>query len=295
MKLITQIKTSIMKNLAYKLILVSLVLLTAFSPEKDKTENALLWEIKGKDLEKPSYLFGTIHLIPEDMYFLPEGTEAALNSVDMLVMELDLDIPMKDQLAMAQKMILPDEKTLADYMTEEDYQRLMVYMLDSLEIKEGKANRYTRIKPLYLTGPLLMEAYDKVETYEVEFSKMAKKANKEFMALESLEFQLSLFESIPLEKQFNEYFEIDFKKDFDALIACYINQDLDCLQSIIDEIDDISLEEDFISKRNENWVPKIENILSEKTAFIAVGAAHLTGERGLITLLRDAGYEVNPI
>lgn len=48
----------------------------------------------------------------------------------------------------------------------------------------------------------------------------------------------------------------------------------------------------FIDKRNNYWMHKITKLLEESTCFIAVGALHLSGEKGLINQLRKVGYTV---
>jgi len=46
--------------------------------------------------------------------------------------------------------------------------------------------------------------------------------------------------------------------------------------------------------RNRNWVNKLQEIMPQQSLLVAVGAGHLLGEQGLITLLRNAGYTVEP-
>jgi uncharacterized protein YbaP (TraB family) len=54
-------------------------------------------------------------------------------------------------------------------------------------------------------------------------------------------------------------------------------------------------EDEFLSKRNQNWVPKIKESISSKKCFIAVGAGHLGGPNGLIRLLQKEGYTLTPV
>src|SRR5688572_19846873 len=57
----------------------------------DTLPQALLWKIEGKDMAKPSYLFGTIHIIPREDFFLPSGFEDVFDNVDKVVFEIDMD------------------------------------------------------------------------------------------------------------------------------------------------------------------------------------------------------------
>ncbi|MEM6805424.1 MAG: TraB/GumN family protein, partial [Bacteroidota bacterium] len=47
---------------------------------------SLLWEIKGKDLSTPSYLFGTIHIISEDDFVMEEKTKNRFNAAEQIVL-----------------------------------------------------------------------------------------------------------------------------------------------------------------------------------------------------------------
>lgn len=296
---ITTIKHIIMKIL-FNSIILSFIALSSCKAQVKETGTAerqsLLWEISGNGLEAPSYLFGTIHLIPKEDFFLPAGTAEAFEASETLVLEIDIDIPLKQQLALAQEMIIPNNRTLADFMSEEDYAQAVSYMTDSLSISEKKIERYVRIKPLYLTGLLMTEAIGKVESYEKHFAGMAKKQKKNFIPLESLEFQMSLFDTISIEEQVEASFQNNMMTEYYSMLNCYSNEDLECLHNMITEYDDVEFEKLFLNHRNKNWAEKIElEILPQGSAFIAVGAGHLPGNEGVILLLKAKGYEVTPV
>ena len=118
-------------------------------------------------------------------------------------------------------------------------------------------------------------------------------------------YQLSIFDSIPYKlqaKQLLSYVDNAGKqeqedKDFKDLTIAYKNQDLNRLEALTKK-DDIGIEgftDLLLYKRNENWVKKLETLLSENALLVAVGAGHLPGERGVINLLKKAGYTVEPV
>jgi uncharacterized protein len=51
----------------------------------------------------------------------------------------------------------------------------------------------------------------------------------------------------------------------------------------------------LLEERNKNWVPQMEEAMKAKSIFMGVGAGHLGGDYGVISLLRKAGYSVEPI
>ena len=88
---------------------------------QDALESALLWEVSGDSIFT-SYVFGTIHLIPSEDYFLPEATEEAIDVSERVVFEIDMAemMDMGAQMALLTKAFMNDGKTLKDLVSEED-------------------------------------------------------------------------------------------------------------------------------------------------------------------------------
>ena len=84
---------------------------------------------------------------------------------------------------------------------------------------------------------------------------------------------------------------------FDQMVKAYNEEDIKTLYNIIkSESTDIeSFQYNFIEKRNQNWISVIEKTINTEPTFIAVGAGHLYGEKGVINLLKKQGYDVNPV
>ena len=281
------------------LIFISFSLLCACSNQpvkKASGNNSLLWQINGNGIEKPSYLFGTMHIIPKNDFFLVEGTTEAFDATDVLVMEIDIDIPFKEQLALASKMIIPNGKNLSHYMPEEDFTKLKSYLIDSIGVSEKRFNKYIQFKPFFLGGLLIKEYVGKVKSYEEYFEALRKKSNKQFMALETLDFQLSLIDTISIEKQAEGFTQDELFSEFDKLLTLYANQDIEGLGKLMSDTEGFEeLEYEFIVKRNTLWVEKLDKLFPTQSMFIAVGAGHLPGENGVIALLRKIGYSVEPV
>lgn len=85
--------------------------------------------------------------------------------------------------------------------------------------------------------------------------------------------------------------------NFEKLMDAYKQQRLDKMEELLNDPESgIAENQDaFLDKRNKNWVAQLKDIMLEKPVFVAVGAGHLVGKQGLISLLRAAGYTVNPI
>ncbi|MBP9153222.1 MAG: TraB/GumN family protein, partial [Flavobacteriales bacterium] len=139
-------------NRFFATLAASLLVLTSAFGSFAQEANSLLWKVSGKDITKPSYLFGTIHMLPEDKYFFTDKMHSALTSTDVLALEVDIDVPLAEQMKMAGEMIMPEGKSWSDYMTADDYAALKSAFVDSLGFKEKKMEKYARIKPIYVSG-----------------------------------------------------------------------------------------------------------------------------------------------
>ena len=271
------------------------------SKNKVKSSGSLLWKIEKEGLPGTSYIYGTIHLMPKDKFFIGEDAKKALKASDALALEANIDMSLKEQIAMAKKIMLPTGKTYQDYMSKEDYDALYDYLINTIGIKESKVKRYLMLKPFNLAGIVLNEYYDGIEIYEMKFTKIAKKAKIEILELEGIDFQLNLFDSLGMSMMFPKAEELIYIEEFEKLMAAYITKDLSVLEKEMNisiakatEVEQQQMNI-LINARNSDWVPKIDKMVHNQTTFIAVGAGHLYGENGVIKLLKDKGYTLTPM
>lgn len=265
-----------------------------------KNPNSLLWEISGNGLKHPSFMFGTFHLMcADDIHFSGQLKEAVKQS-DEIYMELDMDDPsilMGGMLYMNMK----DGKKLADLYTPEEYKKLENYFNDSLNVP---IMMLQRAKPYFLVAliyPKMMNCSSPAGVEE-ELLKIAKEDKKEIKGLETIQFQASVFDSIPYEWQAKELLKnIDsfsvYKKEFDDMLQLYENQQLDSMQNMVgaSEFGSEKYDDLLLNNRNKKWVKELNDIMKNESVFVAVGAGHLTGEQGLISLLKKEGYKVEPL
>jgi len=273
---------------------------TAESFVKQKNDNTLLWEISGNGLKKPSFLFGTFHLLCKDDIHFSDQLKNAVNSVDEVYMEMKLDDPSM-MLSGMMYMNMKNGKTLESLYTAEEYKRLEAYFSDTLKMPMllfQKAKPYFLVALLY---PRMMNCPNP-SGVEEELMKIAKEDKKEIKGLETMQFQASVFDSIPYEWQAKELLKnIDsfsvYKDEFDTMLDFYKNQQMDSLKTMVgksefgsDKYDDL-----LLKNRNKNWVKQLKEIMKNKSVFVAVGAGHLVGDAGLINLLKKAGYKLVPL
>jgi len=274
----------------------------AYSPLTD----ALLWKIEGNGLTAPSYLYGTIHLIDAEDYFLPTGTLAAIDNSEKMVFEIDMN-EMSDMGAMMglmNKAFMNDNKTLKDLISAEDYKLVE----DHFKELGMPLMMLERMKPMFLTvfasgdmDPAGLQT-GSMKSYEMEFLEIAKSSNKPVAGLETIEFQMSVFDSIPYDAQAEMLVETikqgdTDSSDFDIMIKMYKGQKINDMVSMIsDEDEQLSEYEDvLLNKRNEAWISGMKTMMNENPTFFAVGAGHLAGPRGVIHLLKKEGFTLTPL
>jgi uncharacterized protein YbaP (TraB family) len=267
---------------------------------KQKNNNTLLWQVSGKGLQHSSFLFGTFHLMCiEDIHFSNQLKEAVKAS-DEMYMELDMDDP-STLLSSMLYMNMKDGKKLSDFYTPEEYKKLQTYFTDSLGMPMMLLQR---TKPYFLVAllyPKMMNCASPAGVEE-ELLKIAKEDKKEIKGLETVQFQASVFDSIPYGWQAKELMEnIDsfsvYKKEFDEMIHLYKNQQLDSMQNMLAKSGSGSEKYDnlLVNDRNKKWVKELNEIMRKESVFVAVGAGHLSGDNGLINLLKKEGYKVEAL
>lgn len=273
-------------------------------------ENSLLWEISGNDLQKPSYLFGTIHMIPAEQFILKEPTLAAFDQVDRVAFEVDTESMTNPTaiLGMMDKMMMQGDTSLQDLLSDEEFKKV-----------EDRFNEIglpiaflQRIKPMFLSvlagddvQSFAPENRDQIKSYELVLTDRAKEQEKDILGLETVDFQMSLFDSIPYRAQAEMLLSAvenggeSQVGSFEGMVKMYLEEDIVGMQSLMSEGETNggfgNFEEILLLRRNRSWVPIMQQMMMSSSVFFAVGAGHLAGEEGVIALLRNAGYTLKPL
>lgn len=265
-----------------------------------KTGNSLLWQVSGNELKKPSFLFGTFHLLCKNDIQISRPLNAALRVSDTIYMELDMDDP-SSLLGGMLYMNMIDGRSLRDLYTEEEYAKVRTFFEDTLHVP---MMMFQKAKPYFLVALLYprMLACKQMGSIEEELVKVAMQNKKEILGLETIQLQASIFDSIPYEWQAKKLLKnIDsvafYQEEFNAMLRMYKSQDMDSIESMVDksEFGSEEYQELLINKRNRSWVHTLKKVMKTESVFVAVGTGHLTGENGLISLLRKEGYWVEPL
>jgi uncharacterized protein len=278
---------------------------SAKNPPKAKPQaesfNTLLYEISGNGLKKPSYLFGTMHILCEDDAVLSSNLKQIVRGVDKVYFELDMD-NLQEMLGAMKYLQMNGGVKISDLLSKEEYSRLEEFIKKKVPLfPMSMLNRYKPILVSSLLGEQVLEC-DKKNGMEMVIMKEARIYEKEIKGLESAQFQAGLFDSIPYEKQAKELMKyVDSMDNYvgvtSQLVDVYKKQDLKRMDSLI-RVSDPAMDEYMdllLYGRNRRWVNFMPGFMAGQSILFAVGAGHLPGQEGVINLLRKKGFTVKPL
>jgi uncharacterized protein len=249
------------------------------------------------------FLAGSIHLLSSEYYPLAPAFDEAFAQSDLLVEEVDLGemLAPESQMLMLQRGMAPAGQTLDKVLSPQ-----------TLDAVRGKVTELgLPLAPLQLFKPWALAltlqglewqkaGFDAELGLDRHFYDRARAANKPVRGLETLAFQISRFDELPLalqERMLSQTLkEMETTKaSLDALGGAWKAGDAPAIERIV--LRDLQSEPEIYTRllveRNRNWLPAIEALFSRATpAFLVVGAAHLVGSDGLLAMLRARGYTV---
>ncbi|MDR2562684.1 MAG: TraB/GumN family protein [Prevotellaceae bacterium] len=278
--------------------------------DKEKT-GYLLWKISGKDLKKPSYLLGTLHLEAGTYIDSIPGARKALNDCEQVIGEVESSNPMEMQAQVQEYMKMPEDTSYRMLYADEDYELVDEGLKSTLGVGLEQLGMFkpSALSAMYAVALChkILPGVNPINTIDFTVQQEAVKNDKPVEGLETAEFQANLlFNSDNLAHQAenllcnlkNQEYGIammrtlvdDYHKaNLDGLYEKYTNDKDNPCPASQEEINAM------VNQRNEDWVQKLPEMIKEKSSFIAVGAMHLAGETGLLSKLEKEGYTVQAV
>ena len=267
-------------------------------------QNTLLWKISGNGLDKPSFLFGTIHMLCKEDAGLSANLRQAIRDAEEVYFEVDLD-NMMEMISIMTKLKMNGDTTLRDLLNDTEYEKVKAYFeAHSSMVPFSMLESY---KPI-LAASLLQQnsmVCDETAMMEQEIMNVAHGMGKKIRGLETMGYQASVLDNIPYKLQAEQLLRYvegagdkeAQDKELSQMMDAYRDQDLGRLEELISQSDPAiaNYTEVLLYQRNRNWVEKMKKIMPGHSLLFAVGAGHLPGTEGVIDLLRKAGYTVTPV
>jgi hypothetical protein len=265
-----------------------------------------LW--KARSATNCVYILGSIHLVRPSLYPLAEEIERSFELSDILVVEVNLEQfdPQLVAQMFIERGVYSGGSALKDHLSQETF-TLTADKLAGLEMDFASVALF---KPWFLsitlvTLELLKLGFDPEYGIDKHFVLKAKDS-KRILELESLEYQLDLFDGFSDRQQelflFSTLLDLDIiEKEMDSMICAWENGDTGKLEEILTQglyayPEILPIYDKIFYQRNKNMASKIEGFLKgEDTYFVVVGAGHLVGSKGIIQLLKNKGYSVRQL
>ena len=272
----------------------------------------LLWKVEGNGAKEASYIFGTHHIAPVTMLETTPGLSDALNGADIVYGEIDMQTaadPIKTQQLMMQLAMAPSDSTMSKLMTQAQ--------IDSVNAVLGKYTQgaltlaqMDQMKPALLSTQIgvfqTMTAFPDFtgkEQLDNTVQVKARELGKQVKGFETLESQTQMLPGDPIAEQIADLMKTARKDDIavkkaQELAMAYTLGNLESIQKLMFDpevgMDERSAEK-LIYSRNADWVKQLVPAMADNKLFVAVGCGHLTGEKGLIEMLRKEGYTVTAV
>ena len=263
----------------------------------------ILWKVQSP--KNTIYLAGSIHVLQEQHYPLPQTFSDAFNQSSRVIFEVGLDKISSPtaQMTMIQKGLYLNGQSLQTVLSPTNYSTAKAKITKlGLRIED-----FHRMKPwMAATAVMALElqklGFENAYGVDRHYFKKARAAGKHIQGLETVEFQLDLFDQLPLAIQVQFLMQTleelkDLEGEIQKMVEAWQQGNVQDLGALLDSMREYpELFQELVVNRNHSWLPHIEHALQEnEPVFIVVGALHLLGKEGLITALREKGYVIQQL
>ncbi|MDX1314858.1 MAG: TraB/GumN family protein, partial [Eudoraea sp.] len=273
------------------------ILFCLFMALSAQERNSLLWEISGNGLQQSSYLYGTMHVSKKIAFHLDDVFYEALLSSEMVALESDpgtwlesdtdrsggqfnrgYGLNPKGFYSRAFRLVPPSKRDLGKYLASEDH------LINNILYRTNKFD----------------QNFEEDTYLDMFIYRAGAKYNKPVMALEDPEVTNALVGRASrnaMKPKPDQWLQEKMKKQALAYLMqdAYRERNINLLDSIDKAMYTEFYRKNMLYLRNEQMTEKLDSVMHKTKVFAGIGAAHLPGEQGVISLLRNKGYTVKPL
>ncbi len=282
---------------------VCLSINTLLFAQKSNTNNSILWKVTGKGLQKPSYLFGTYHFLSNAFIDTMPAVLNAYKSAELVAGELIIDSSI--QAPMMDASVLKGT-TLQKVLPDTLYTKATGWFKEEAGLDIAKLDQLNPLTVMTVAMAIAQQKYFPNKPGKVQldtyFQEEAKKDGKKIIGLETIAVQIkALFGQLAMQRQVELLNEIFKEKDLlkhqiGLMNNAYTFQKMDELQQLMYgssyKPEELKI---LLDDRNNHWMEQLPKLMNAQPVFVAVGALHLFGQKGLINQLNGQGYTVTPV
>ena len=261
-----------------------------------------LWSNKASGGD--DYFVGTVHLGDQRFSQLPPRIKAAIDAVDVVVLELDIAAvtPEQQQAITFKYGLLPNGQTLSDKLSIQVYKQAERYLAGM----GYDINQFARFKPWMLGLTMVQLAYvnqglDVSKGVDQQIHAYALKQGKKVIGLETFEQQMSFFDQIisSTPNISHDDLVLDTLNELDKyqeipkqLMTAWLDGNMQTFEDIYQKTlgqseFDKAAEKVLLTNRNKNWQKQLDPMLAQEKVLVAVGTLHFVGPDSLLKLVKD--------
>lgn len=268
-------------------------------PSGNKT---LLWRISGKGLAKPSYLFGAMDYVCPADYFWTKNMQDCLAHCEKVCFSLNLaDAALKNEVAQYLK---DEHKQLKDYFTSAEYPQVKQFVQSNMHLDLDQP-KVQHLKPLAIQpyiAKYLLGCADPV-SYDLRIMESAKNAGKNILGIETAKEFISDMETTRFNDKVAQILaEIVSGSTYyhnyrNSIERAYQHQDIQQINNLFKGTKHFSKVDfkTFLDEHSKRYATRMPAMMQQSSVFFTINPVNLWGDEGVISLLKKAGYSVEPV
>jgi uncharacterized protein YbaP (TraB family) len=261
-----------------------------------KKKHSLIWKLEMEGCPHVSYLLGTMHVKDAKAFVRMKDMKTCIDECKVFATEFNLEEA--DASLTADGLNLPNGETLESLLGTKKYTKIRKIVGKAFGVDLDFFNTHIPIMVAnVLTESILSE--DMQSSLDESLWTYAKEQEKVMMGIETFAEQMDILAKIPMDYQLKQLKEIAkspkaFKKQIDKVATWFEDENIQQLYKSVRKSAG-KIKKIMLYDRNINMVERVSQISQEQSLCFAVGAGHLWGERGLISLLKEGGFKVKPV
>lgn len=285
-----------------RFVLVVLLFIPVLSTAQEKLENSLLWRIIAPGVQRPNYLYGTVHSKDDRAFQFGDSVLPALSRCAIAAGELDLSMANAELgKALLTTMRMPGDRKLEDLYKKKEWKRV------DAAIREGMgfmAPMTMRMKPFFVMALLTENAMEGEQPLVLDqfLQSRARENGSQVIGIETVKEQMAAVDAIPVEEQaamlLDHVDHAGYTDEMDRMLDAYARQDLEYLVEVAGKATAMPerFEHALLTERNRVMVERMADLVRKgEPVFFLIGAAHLPRPDGLISGLRAKGFTVEAV
>ncbi len=260
---------------------------------RSSKKQSLLWEVRRADKTLAGYVLGTMHTRDQRVHAFLAPLEPYITQCQVVATEFSIH----ETGGMHGASLEP----VADWTTRlsKKQKKMLTRLLDQHQL--GGLDAYRELPPLLLLQALVEELLGKesAQPFDLVLAIKAEAAGLSVAGVETLPEQLAILQTIPVDVQLKQLTEVlahqkRYKRQVRKQVKWYLQQDIRQLYKVTRKQLG-RLRKRLLLDRNKRMAKRMAAMYAQQVHFVAIGAAHLWGNKGVLAGLKKRGYRVKPI